>query len=272
MTVALTSMLTAHLAAARAAWPTLSWADDAYLAWLHVSGGDELEATLARLDAREVVLCWAAGRGDPEAHRLFDAHFIALVAPSLRRFGESTAFVDEVAQRVRVKLLLPKAGDTEAPIAASALGGSLAGLVRVAALREALSLRRGDKPATPIEDLDEIAGERDPELRALKDKYAGEFERAFVAAVAELPSRDRQLLRLSLSMKASIDDIARIFHTHRATAARWLTAAREALAVNTRRHLGARLGLDETELTSLLRLVRTEASRMLATIPPGPDE
>ncbi len=272
MTVAISSTLTAHLAAARAAWPTLAWADDAYLAWLHASGGEELEAMLARLDAREVVLCWAAGRGDPEAHRLFDAHFIGLVAPALRRFGESSAFVDEVAQHVRVKLLLPKAGQTAAPIAASALGGSLAGLVRVAAVRAALSLRRGDKPAAPVEDLDGLAGESDPELRALKQKYAGEFERAFVAAVAELSSRDRQLLRLSLSVKASIDDIARIFQTHRATAARWLKAARETLAANTRRHLSTRLGLGEMELTSLLRLVRTEASRMLATIPPGPDE
>lgn len=272
MTPVLSPTLIAHLAAARAAWPTLAWTDDAYLAWLRASGGDELEAKLARLDAREVVLCWAAGHGDPEAHRLFDAHFIVLVAPALRRFAESSAFVDEVAQRVRVKLLLPKAGEAAAPIAASALGGSLAGLVRVAAVRAALNLRRGEKPAAPVEDLEAIAGERDPELRALKVKYAGEFERAFVAAVAELPVRDRQLLRLSLSVKASIDEIARIFQTHRATAARWLNAARDALAANTRRHLAERLGLGDTELTSLLRLVRTEASRMLDTIPPGADE
>ena len=102
--------------------------------------------------------------------------------------------------------------------------------------------------------------------------YAGEFERAFVAAIGELPPRDRQILRMSLSLGASIDDIARMFHTHRATAARWLNAARDALAANTRRHLSDKLGLGETELTSLLRLVRTEASRLLESIPPGDDE
>ncbi len=44
------------------------------------------------------------------------------------------------------------------------------------------------------------------------------------------------------------------------------------LAANTRRHLQALVELEPDELTSLLRLVRTEATRMLATIPPGGDD
>lgn len=262
------TVLAAHIQAARAAWPTLAWDEAGYVAWLTTAAdGARLEA----VDAGEVVLCWAAGTGDPEALRLFDQHYISQVAPALRRFGGDTAFVDDVAQRVRIKLLVAR-DDGLAPIATYAFGGSLAGLVRVAAVREALSVRRGDKLAAPVEALDELAGEHDPELRALKTRYAAELERAFVAAVAELPSRDRHLLRLSLSVKASIDDIARIYQTHRATAARWLNAARDALAANTRRHLQATLRLGDDELTSLLRLVRTEATRMLATIPPGSDE
>lgn len=268
MSTPLSPTLLAHLAAARAAWPTLVWSDDAYVAWLRARGGDELEAKLAHQDPRDVVLCWAAGRGDPEAHRLFDAHFVVLVGPALRRFAQSAAFTDEVAQRVRVKLLVARPDHAEASIADMALGGSLVGLVRVAAVREAISLRRGDKPTVPVEDHEELAGETDPELHALKLKYAGEFERAFVAAVSELTPRDRQLLRLSMSARASIDDLARMFQTHRATAARWLNAARETLAEKTRAHLAARLGLGETELASLLRLVRTEATRMLDSIPP----
>lgn len=262
--------LAAHVRAARAAWPTLAWDERDYVAWLTASAAPG-EVRLEAMDAGEVVLCWAAGNGDPEALRLFDEHYISQVAPALRRFGDSAAFVDEIAQRVRIKLLVARVGGV-APIATYAFGGSLAGLVRVAAVREALSVRRGDKPAAPVEALDELAGEQDPELRALKTRYAAEFERAFVAAVSELSSRDRHLLRLSLSVRASIDDIARIYQTHRATAARWLNAARDALAANTRRHLQVTLGLGDAELTSLLRLVRTEATRMLATIPPGPDE
>jgi RNA polymerase sigma-70 factor, ECF subfamily len=63
-----------------------------------------------------------------------------------------------------------------------------------------------------------------------------------------------------------------MYQTHRATAARWLNAAREHLAEGTRRHLQATLGCDEAELQSLLRLIRTEAPRLLESIPPDRDD
>lgn len=260
----------AHVAAARAAWPTLAWVETAYLEWLAAIGATEEQ--LAASNPADVVLCWAAGRGDPEAQRLFELTFIAQIPAALRRFNDGPGLVDEVKQRMRVKLLVPKSPGAHAPILDYAFGGSLAGLVRVAAVREALSLRRGDKPVAQPETLDELPGEQDPALRALKARYAPEFQQAFTTAVSELSSKDRDLLRLSLSVKASIDDIARIYQTHRATAARWLNAAREALGENTRRHLQAQLKLQPDELASLLRLVRTEATRMLATIPPSRDK
>lgn len=263
-----------HVKVARDAWPTLAWDVDAYRAWLvDACGGQrELLARLAALDPAESVLCWTAGGDDAEAHRLFDLHYMHQVGPALRRFGGDAAFVDEVAQRVRVKLLVAKPGERLAPIARYALGSGLAGLVRTAAVREALSLRRGDKRSEPEATLDVLVGEADPELRALKDRYAREFARAFTTAVTELSAKDRHLLRLSLSASASIDDIARMHQTHRATAARWLTAAREQLAEKTRQHLQAALAIGEDELQSLLRLIRTEAPRLLESIPPDRDD
>jgi len=262
-----------HVAVARAAWPSLGWDPEAYRAWLTevCAGEHELAARLPTLDAAETLLCWSAARGDAEALRLFDAHYMHQVAPALRRFGSDAGFVDEVAQRVRVKLLVAAPGQL-APIARYALGGGLGGLVRVAAIREALTLRRTEKPAEHDDVLDDLVGEADPALRALKDRYAREFHRAFTTAVAELAPRDRHLLRLSLSAKASIDDIARMHQTHRATAARWLNAARDQLAANTRRHLQLALGLPDDEVQSLLRLIRTEAPRLLESIPPDRDD
>lgn len=262
-----------HLGAARTAWPSLTWSPASYRAWfVELCGGEhELEARLPTIDAAESLLCWSAGRGDAEALRLFDAHYMHQVAPALRRFGADDGFVDEVAQRVRVKLLVAAPGQL-APIARYALGGGLGGLVRVAAIREALTLRRTARPAEPDDALDQLVGEADPELRALKDRYAREFQLAFTAAVADLEPRERHLLRLSLSAGASIDDIARIHQTHRATAARWLTAAREQLAEGTRRHLQAALHIEDDEVQSLLRLIRTEAPRLLDSIPPERDE
>lgn len=263
-------MIDTHVAAARAMWPTLVFDEAAYRAWLASASAEDL-ARLPALSAGEVLLCWAAGQGDAEAQRLVEIHFMPQVAPALRKFKPDPAFVDEVTQRVRMKLLLAKEGGVPA-IAKYAFGGSLAGLVRVAAVREAINLRKVDKPAAPAAAIEQLAGELEPELRALKAKYAVEFERAFVDAVSALPGRDRHLLRLSLSVGASIDDIARIYNTHRATAARWLNAARESLGDRTRANLQARLGLHDSEVMSLLRLVRTEAGRLMQSIPPGDDE
>ena len=262
----------AHLATARTAWPSLSWDDHDYRGWLRAQVAELGDAvSFASINAGSAVLCWCAGKGDSEAHKLFDLHYMSHVAPALARFNVDRTFIDEIEQRLRVKLLIAKPGEL-APIAKYGLRGSVAGLIRVAATREALNAREGDKPTAPIESLEEMAGETDPALRALKVRYAADFERAFSAAVRELPVRDRQLLRLSLSVNASIDDIARMFQTHRATAARWLNSARDALAAGTRQKLQDALGLPDDELTSLLRLVRTEATRMLASIPPESDE
>ena len=258
----------AHVQRARAAWPTLVFDERAYRAWLTAD-----DTALAAAEAGEVLLCWAAACQDPEALRLFETHFISQIPTALRRFGSDAAFVDEVAQRVRVKLLVAPAVEL-APIARYAFGGGLGGLVRVAAIREALTLRRGnsDRANDGGVPLEALVGEADPELRSLKERYAREFQRAFTAALAELAPRERQLLRLNLSAGASIDDIARMYQTHRTTAARWLNAARDRLAEATRGQLASSLGIAETELQSLMRLIRTEAPRLLESIPADRDD
>jgi RNA polymerase sigma-70 factor (ECF subfamily) len=255
----------AHLAAARAAWPSLVWDEAAYLHWL--ANAPDRPDDLSGLPAPEVVLCWACGRGDAVAQRLFEAHYMSEVAPALRRFGNDRALHDEVAQRVRVKLLMRPAPGELAAIARYAFSGRLAAVVRVAAVREALTLRRLEPPRGDEAALDGLASERDPALRALKQRYAVDFSRAFRAAVSELSAKDRQLLRLNLNGTGTIDDVARMYRTHRATAARWIASAREALAAGTRRQLQTMLGIGQDEVESVLRLLHTQAPRLLESIP-----
>jgi RNA polymerase sigma-70 factor (ECF subfamily) len=257
--------LVAHLVAARAAWPSLAWEEAAYRAWLESTGGSTVDATLAALAPGEVVLSWAIGRGDEEALRLFEEHFMPYVARALKRRGESSAFLEEVEQRVRIKLLCARDGEPPA-ITRLALGGSLVALVRVAAVREAVSLRRSEK-SRETGELDDLVGVEDPVLEALKARHGRDVVHAIDAAIAELSVRDRRILRLSIASRASIDDIARMFDTHRATAARWLIAARNALAEATRRHLRDRLHIDDAELDSILRLVRSEVTRIMGSDP-----
>lgn len=264
--------LTAHVAAAMAAWPSLAVDAAAYQVWLATALTADDAPAIASLVPGEVVLCWAAGQGDAEATRLIDAHYVQRLGPGLDRVLGGDATLDELRQRVRVKLLVAPAPGAPVPIGRYALGGNLAGLLRVAALREAVSLRRRARPHEAIDDHAELPAEHDPALRLLKQRYAAEFRDAFVTAARALPARDRHLLRLSLSVGASIDDLARMYGTHRATAARWLTAARDALAEGTRARLQAALRLGDDELQSLLRLVRTEATRLLESIPPDDAE
>ena len=202
--------LATHLAAAHAAWPSLQFGDADYTAWLREAlvAFDDPAAQFAKIDAGVAALCWSAGRCDPEAHRLFELHFVPHIAPALARFGTDRDFAAEIAQRIRMKFLVAAPGEL-APIAGYGLRGNLVSLIRVAAVREAINAKRYEKSVEPVEAAEELAGDHDPALRVLKVRYAADFERAFTAAVAELSTRDRQLLRLSISMNASIDDIAK---------------------------------------------------------------
>jgi len=63
--------------------------------------------------------------------------------------------------------------------------------------------------------------------------------------------------------RLSIDQIGALYHLHRATAARRVVKAREALLTATRTALAARLGLTTEQLESVLQLI---ASRMDASV------
>ena len=55
----------------------------------------------------------------------------------------------------------------------------------------------------------------------------------------------------------SIDAIGAAFGVHRATAARWLLRAREALVAQTRARLASRLSMTVTEIDSVIELVQS---------------
>ena len=67
-----------------------------------------------------------------------------------------------------------------------------------------------------------------------------------------LEARARNVLRLSYVDRLSIDQIGTMYGTHRATAARWLSQARDDLMEQTRARLADRLKLTQSDLNSLL--------------------
>jgi RNA polymerase sigma-70 factor, ECF subfamily len=203
----------------------------------------------------ELFLAWAAGRGDAAALR----HLERLVAPDVelaaRRVDRSPAFIDEVRQALRVRLLVADGGRIR--IDDYAGRGPLRAWVEVAALRVALNLRRAAGPATASPDiLAELVGdEADPELRHMKTLYRAEFREALAAALAALPGRQRAVLRLSYVDGLKLAQLARLYQVHESTASRWVTQAAAQVADGARRRLVERLSLSPSSLESVARLV-----------------
>lgn len=88
--------------------------------------------------------------------------------------------------------------------------------------------------------------------------------RLFETAIGALPARDRTLLRLNLVDGLTIDELARMYQMHRATAARQLEHARGAVATATRLHLAATVPPDELE--EVARLVASQLDLSLSRV------
>jgi RNA polymerase sigma-70 factor (ECF subfamily) len=197
----------------------------------------------------DLELARGCARGDGEALAMFEREIV----PALSRALASFADRDEVIQVLRERMLAGERGisayDGRAPLVV---------WLRVCATRIALRAREREQRVEPVDDrrLDELVpGVADPQLAYLRRVYGASFHAAFAAAVASLPPRDRNLLRLSVTDGLGIDQLAAIFHVHRATAARRLEHARQTLVTSTRDRMRATLAISESELESILRLL-----------------
>jgi RNA polymerase sigma-70 factor (ECF subfamily) len=255
----------------RAAWPSLAVAPalvrEHLASKLHDDGDDDA------LHAEDLYLACACAAGDAAALAAFDETYLSQVKVFLGRMKPSAALVDEVTQALRIRLLVAAPG--EVPRIANYGGrGSLTSWVRVAAIRIALDLVKPtpERPATVDDDqqpiLDHLRSD-DPELDVVKERYRDEVNAALRDGFAALSPTQRNLLRLSYRDGRSIDELGALFSVHRATVARWIAEAREAILDEARRRLEARLGVSSSELQSLIRVVRSQlhlsVSRLLET-------
>jgi RNA polymerase sigma-70 factor (ECF subfamily) len=147
----------------------------------------------------------------------------------------------------------------DARLLTAARHGDLTGIVRIAAVRSALNLRRKDHRLKLGDEhlMVELCPEDDPEICALKDEHRVAFKSALEQALTELEPRERNILRMHLLHGLPIDAIGTTYQVHRATAARWLAAIREKLDNDTRRIIRERDRLTDPEIDSLVRLVQS---------------
>jgi RNA polymerase sigma-70 factor (ECF subfamily) len=205
---------------------------------------------------------------------LFETRYMNEVVIALSRMRLSASQVDEVKQLVRQRLFVAAPGaEASGPGQSGQSGqsgkiseysgrGDLRRWVRTVALRTCLNLLRKGKAEVLVGDEQvlanlAVAGD-DPELAYMKQRYRGDFKQAFVDALASLAARDQTLLRYHHVDSLNIDEIGAIYRVHRVTAYRWLEKAREALVIGIQQRLKERLRLNQGELDSVLRLIRSQ--------------
>ena len=103
----------------------------------------------------------------------------------------------------------------------------------------------------------------DPERSVIARRNAERLAAAFKEATASLTSEERVLLRYHFADGLNFEQIAGLFQTHRSTVSRKIAAARRKLLAETRRLLCERFGVQQRELSSL---IRTAHSRLDGTI------
>jgi RNA polymerase sigma-70 factor, ECF subfamily len=218
-----------------------------------------LELSEAR--AADGYLVCACASGNERAIAALERQFFPGIEPSLRRLRLDGPAVEEAFQRLRHELFVA-GGGSEPRIAQYAGRGDLGGWLRVTAVRSALKMLRGKHHDTPFEE-DQLA-ERvpvtgdEPDLAYMKQLYRPAFKAAFRDALGALPAREQTLLKQHLLDGLSIDQLAGIYQIHRATAARWLSRAREALMRGTRESFQARAKISREECDSIMRMIRSQ--------------
>jgi RNA polymerase sigma-70 factor (ECF subfamily) len=175
--------------------------------------------------------------------------------------------VEEVRQMADEKLFVSRDGNP--PRISDYEGqGALRTWFRVIALRLAISLLRKTRKEEPLEDellLALPARFGDPEFDLIRS-HREDFKEAFGEAVAQLPAREKTLLRMHLVDGVSIRQLGDIHRVHPSTVFRWIDRAKAEVARHIRRSLEIRLGLTRAQLESLLEEVRSQLDLSLERV------
>lgn len=254
-------LLAARVARAAGMWPNIALPTEQFVRAIaeRLSRGAPV-GSLEAMHTDDLYLACGCVAGEPAALAGFEELCGGALAAAIASAGVSPSDRADLAQIVRQRLLVaPEGGKPR--IASYSARGSLHAWVRVVATREALrmlSRELREVPAGGHEIETMMASEDDAEVRYLKRLYREEFKAAFHAAVEALDARTRLLLRQHTVDGLGIDQLAVIYAVHRATAARWIQAARQEVFSGTQRELTRRLRLNKAELASVIRLIQSQ--------------
>jgi RNA polymerase sigma-70 factor (ECF subfamily) len=240
------------------AWPTVRVPLPDFVAYVRskLDSGDSVP--LASLHGADLYLAFACCGGDHEAWRALDRTYLVKVPAYVASVDRSSAFADEVRQRISEKLASHDTAGGASKLAQYSGRGALASWLRVAALREARTLVRGRQRGIDHDEVTLRAPDVDPELALLKRRCAEVFRRAFAEVVESLPEDERTLLRLHYLDGLTLEEVARASRVSRASAARALAQARERVMKRVERTIRDDVGAQGPGAQSLLALARSQ--------------
>jgi RNA polymerase sigma-70 factor (ECF subfamily) len=222
--------------------------------------GEDPVQVVGTLHVSDLWLADRAAVGDAPSLAELDQKLDRAVRAAVSRIRPDAAFLDEVAQTLRAKLLLPEPGGTP-KLLDFAGRGALARWLEAAALRVALTLRakeqrpghRGEGALEAVE-----APQPGPDTALLRGRLGPQLQRALEEVLAALPVRERNLLRLYFVQGLTVEEIGRLEGTHKSTVSRWLARVRAGTLAQVRATLVQRLGLSPVELDSVLAELKSQ--------------
>ncbi|MEM6990727.1 MAG: sigma-70 family RNA polymerase sigma factor [Myxococcota bacterium] len=264
----------ATLARAREEHPGIAVSDDTIEAWVRarLPDGISLDDAAVSHHVADLALACGCAAADATALSIFERTLTPVLAAAVQGAGARADEVDEAVQRIRERLLVDTP-QRPARIAGYRGDGPLRGWLRVCAVREVLSERRKQQPEALTDDnaIADVVG-IDPELEVIKDNASAEFRAAFREALAELPAREKNILRYHALEGLTGDEVGRIYKVDRSTVSRWLAKARHQLLQGTRKRLTLKLKMDRKGFESLMDLIASRLDVSLGGLKDLPDE
>jgi RNA polymerase sigma-70 factor (ECF subfamily) len=240
--------------AGRAAWPDIALDEAAFVRHL---AGHSPESLPPRSHAADLWIACACATGVAGAALGFERAYRPAIERAVARVDRAS--VDEGTQAVLVSLLVAEAG-ARPRIAEYAGRAALRTWLATVAANAAMRLhrRRDDQPHDSLSGLAEEMAHAEPEIALAKARHGADLETALRDALANLDARQRMLLRVKHVKGWRLERVATMYRVSRATAARMITAAHQALSAETKRLLRERLKVSPSELESLVKLLQSQ--------------
>jgi RNA polymerase sigma-70 factor (ECF subfamily) len=249
---------------------------------LHELDDDAAIEGLSKAELADLYLALASSLGGELAVGAFLNAYDSDIRAVARKFARSGLNAEESYQVLLTHILLPTTTGQAPRIGHYSGRGQLKNWVRVTSTRLFIDrLRKEQKLSAHHVSLsadqvfvDEPRARDDVELDFLKTTYRAKFKSAFAAAVSELSSYQRNVLRQHHIGGVTLDRLASLHDVHRATIARHLAEARATLLAHTRKHMMEDLVIDGSEFESMMKLISSQLeisfSRLLHSTHHGP--